>query len=463
MKKILIILCRAAALLVLVVLFAVFVTGFSPIYRFAQQEAFNGPDIFNPYRNFVPLLESAPESCPAPNATAAGTPAPNAPAQNATAAGVHAPVSSPNPNAPAPEYQSLWKRANFHTHTRVDGIFNECSHTPAETADSLKGFGYDIITFSNHNALTEIPADVHPRVNVYEHGWNLLKFHKLVFGVTRVLPWDNLLPVLASQRQFQLDLLGKESDLLQLNHPSRTGMTLQSTMQKLDGYDLIELDSGKTTEQLYWDWALSAGHYSFGLANDDLHYPDRSRRIAVRCNFLQIDSCSYPAVRQCLQEGCFYSMRVPDYGRGDWKVKHERNLYLPYIKNIGLRGEEIFISLSSCADSIRVTGQDGSRLAFGRGCDSLSYCLRENDSYARFTAWFPDGEVIYSNPFARYDASASCCEDASSSLPGTSRSTPSHHISIILTILYNLLILSICSLIVLAACRCLGIRTKRRS
>ena len=235
MKKILNILCRAAALLVLVVLFAVFVTGFSPIYRFSKPEAFKGPDIFNPYRNFVPLLESAPESCPAPNATAAGTPAS---------------VSCPNPNAPAPEYQSLWKRANFHTHTRVDGIFNECSHTPAETADSLKGFGYDIITFSNHNALTEIPADVHPRVNVYEHGWNLLKFHKLVFGVTRVLPWDNLLPVLASQRQFQLDLLAKESDLLQLNHPSRTGMTLQSTMQKLDGYDLIELDSGKTTEQL---------------------------------------------------------------------------------------------------------------------------------------------------------------------------------------------------------------------
>ena len=47
-------------------------------------------------------------------------------------------------------------------------------------------------------------------------------------------------------------------------------------MQKLGGYRIMELDSGKSTENEYWDWALSAGHYSFGLANDDLHYPDKS-------------------------------------------------------------------------------------------------------------------------------------------------------------------------------------------
>ena len=30
--------------------------------------------------------------------------------------------------------------------------------------------------------------------------------------------------------------------------------------------------------------------------------------------------------------------------------------------------------------------------------------MSPDDSYARLTAWFPDGEVIYTNPFARYDA-----------------------------------------------------------
>ena len=30
-------------------------------------------------------------------------------------------------------------------------------------------------------------------------------------------------------------------------------------MQKLGGYRIMELDSGKSTENEYWDWALSAG------------------------------------------------------------------------------------------------------------------------------------------------------------------------------------------------------------
>ena len=42
--------------------------------------------------------------------------------------------------------------------------------------------------------------------------------------------------------------------------------TSKSHMQKLGGYRIMELDSGKSTENEYWDWALSAGHYSFGLA-----------------------------------------------------------------------------------------------------------------------------------------------------------------------------------------------------
>ena len=45
------------------------------------------------------------------------------------------------------------------------------------------------------------------------------------------------------------------------------------------------------------------------------------------------------------------------------------------------------------------------------------------------TAWFPEGEVIYSNPFARYDAST-----AESPFDDTP-----HDINIILTVLFNLL------------------------
>ena len=232
LRKTLIILLKTVASVVLIAIMAIFATSVSPVYTFDEPSPFTGADIYDPYQN----LDTA----------------------------------------------FCWKRANFHTHTRVEGLFNECDYWPAEVHEALERFGYDIVTFSNHNALTEHPFDPSLQVNVYEHGYNLLKYHKLVFGCDRVKRFDHLLPVFAFQRQFQLDLLGKDSDFIQLNHPLRTEGTSKEMMEKLNGYQIMELDSGRSTENEYWDWALSAGHYSTALASDDLHYPDRTSRIAVR-------------------------------------------------------------------------------------------------------------------------------------------------------------------------------------
>ena len=373
---------RTAACIPVLAIMAAAVTGFSPVYRFGAPAPFKGPDIFDPYRN----LDTA----------------------------------------------HCWKRANFHTHTRVDGLRNECEFGPAETYAALEKFGYDIVTFSNHNELTVHPYDTSLQVNVYEHGYNLFKYHKLVFGCDRVRHYDHLLPILSSQKQFQLNYLGNDADLIQINHPLRTwGGISKRQMERLSGYMLMELDSGKSTENEYWDWALSAGHYSFGVANDDLHYPDRSSRIAVRCNFLCCPSATYEDIRTTLLDGCFYSMRVPDYGRGDWALKYEKNRHLPSVKNIGLKDTTVFISVSCKADSIKVTGQGHRTLAAAYGTDFLEYGMKPSDTYARFTVFFPEGEVIYSNPFARYTAEEGI----------GAYSAPCKEINLWMTVLFNLLLL----------------------
>lgn len=374
---------KAVACVVLTAFLAVFATSISPVYKFDDPAPFQGPDIFNPYRN----LDTA----------------------------------------------HCWKRANFHTHTRVDGIFNECEYYPAEVYAALERFGYDIVTFSNHNSLTDHPFDPSLQVNVYEHGYNLFKYHKLVFGSEKVNRFDHLVPLFAFQKQFQLDLLGKDSDIIQMNHPLRTIGTSREHMQKLSGYRIMELDSGKSTENEYWDWALSAGHYSFALAGDDLHYPDRSGRIAVRCAFLCSPSATYDDILNTLLEGGYYSMRIPDYGSGDWDVKYAGNMDLPYIEDIGLDGETVYIRLSEQADSIKVTGQDHRTLALAVDTDGTEYVMAREDNYARITAYFPDGEVIYTNPFARYDSSVS-----SGPFDG-----PAHRVNVPLTILYNLVLLAL--------------------
>ena len=388
MRKVWRLIWRSLCVLLLVIALAFALTGFSPIFNFAPSKPFSGPDIFNPYAG----MDSV----------------------------------------------NCWKRANFHTHTRVNGIFNECSHTPKETYDSLAAYGYDIVTFSNHNELTTHPFDSSLQVNVYEHGYNLFKYHKLVFGADKVLRYDNLLPVLASQKQFQLDLLARGSDFIQMNHPLRTGGTSESLFRKLSGYRIMELDSGISTGQPYWDWALSAGRYSFGLANDDLHYPDRSDRIAVRCNFLCTPSGRYEDLKRTLLGGGYYSMRVPDYGSGDWRLKHEGNRNLPAIRSIGLEGSTVNLELDRQADSIRATGQGGATLMLVKNSCSLSYDFRPEDCYVRLTAFFPGGEVIYTNPFARYDAASQL----------SPYEEYEHRVNLPLTILYNLAILALVLLIV---------------
>ena len=44
-----------------------------------------------------------------------------------------------------------------------------------------------------------------------------------------------------------------------MNHPLRTTGTSKSHMQKLGGYRIMELDSGKSTENEYWDGPSAPG------------------------------------------------------------------------------------------------------------------------------------------------------------------------------------------------------------
>ena len=385
MSRILIVLLKVVYAVFLLLFLSVLVTSVSPIYDFRPPRPFSGPDIFNPYASLD---------------TAAG-----------------------------------WKRANFHTHTRVKGPFppNECEEWPDATYAAYEKLGYDIVTFSNHNEITPHPFDSTLQVNVYEQGYSPFKFHKLVFGSDRVKHFDPLLPLLASQKQFELDFLGEGSDFIQINHPYRTIGTSERHMQELSGYEIMELDTHISTENEYWDWALSAGHYSFGLANDDLHHAGNHARIGIRCNFLQTPSARYEDLKETLLGGCYYAMRVPDYGHGDWAVKYAKNRQLPSIRNIGVDGSTVFMTLSQAADSIRVNGQDHRTLALVTGCDSIAYEMAPEDPYVRLTAFFPEGEVIYTNPFARYDAF----------LSDSPMDNAPQRVNVLWTILYNLLLLGL--------------------
>ena len=127
-------------------------------------------------------------------------------------------------------------------------------------------------------------------------------------------------------------------------------------------------------------------------------------------------------------------MRIPDYGNGDLQKKVQGNTTIPSITDIGLRDSTIYLKLSEPAEKIIVTGQNHTNLATFSNCDSMEFILKHHEPYARLTAYFSEGEVIYTNPFARYD----------SSLSESPFNPAKPHVNILLTILYNLLLLVLC-------------------
>ena len=65
-KKIYRFVTKAVAATLLLVVLAVLLTAFSPIYRFREPAPFTGPDIYNPYKDFGhrKLLETHPAAHP---------------------------------------------------------------------------------------------------------------------------------------------------------------------------------------------------------------------------------------------------------------------------------------------------------------------------------------------------------------------------------------------------------------
>ena len=374
---------RIVISLLFIVALAVAATSFSAIYDFAPQAPFAGDDIFNPYADFDPTTE--------------------------------------------------WKRTTLHTHTRVSGPLNECDYTAKETWDKYLDYGYDIVGISNHNEITPHP-DTKQDIGIYEHGYNLRNFHKLAIGAERVMRFDALYPLLPSQAQYQLRNLAEECQVLQLNHPSRSALLDSACLTKIGGYDILELSGiDAYLENKHWDWALSAGHYSFALLNDDLHYPDRSSRFAVRCSYLGAKECTTEEIIRTLKSGCFYSVRLPDYGNGNWEVKCEKSNDIPTITNIGVKGDTIYMKLSRSAEQIRVIGENHTLLARTAESDTISYRMRACDPYARIVASYPDSLIIMTNAFARYDKAT--------------MATPSDRefckVNTLATILYNIAVVAV--------------------
>ncbi|HIZ85415.1 MAG TPA: hypothetical protein IAC04_02880 [Candidatus Coprenecus stercoravium] len=379
---------KVLASLLLVIITGLAVLSVSPIYEFTGPVPFSGERIYNPYSDFDSVTG--------------------------------------------------WKRACLHTHTKVDKGINECPYYPDVVYSDYMSYGYDILGLTNHQALTPHPVDSCLYIAVYEHGYNLFKFHLNPYGVNKVEKFDHILPILLSQKQFMIDRLAADGDFVQFNHPNRTLTINRRVMEHLSGYRLVEGDSGfeerdhgSGTSLDHWDEALSAGRYAHNIINDDNHNSKAHAAIARRCSWINTPTPYYEDIREQLLKGNFYSMRVPDFGDGDTSVKHMENLRLPAIKDIGMRSDTVYMRLSAPAAAIRVISQNGIAVDSAFNSTDIQYVMKASDPYVRMTAWYDNGVTIYTNAFARFSEGDSPYRD----FP--------HPVRWGMTILWNLMLLAI--------------------
>ena len=193
-----------------------------------------------------------------------------------------------------------------------------------------------------------------------------------------------------------IDRLADDGDFVQFNHPNRTLSINKNVMEHLSGYRLIEGDSGfgeydkgAGSALTHWDEALSAGRYVHNNISDDNHNSKNLPRIARRCSWINTATPYYEDVKEQLLKGNFYTTRVPNFGN-DSTAKHEGNMQLPKIKDIGLSGDTVYMRLSAPASSIRIISQNGTVVDSAFNTDRIRYAMATSDPYVRITAWYDE-------------------------------------------------------------------------
>lgn len=352
MKKFLLIVFVKVPLIILLLVLAAGSTFylFSPVYDFAEPKAFSGENIYNPYGSVD---------------------------------------------------TTQWKRANFHAHHRMWGGVTNGGCSEEELLEAYKGLKYDFIGISNYQHMTDYNKGKDTYLPVYEHGWGVCKFHQLVFGAPEVTWKEYPFFMTLSEKQNILNRVSENSDLIVFNHPAFTRMLKPEEMRYLTGYDMIEAVSGMAASTNLWDEALSSGHPSFIVANDDSHNINKLYQLARFATFVNVPTTKYDDLIMALKKGATYGLKIPNFGDGDWNVKQAENAKLP-VPSVKFVNDTIRIQLSQKADSIRLIGQNGEKKAFAADTSYIEYPFSAKDTYVRAEAKFENGVDMYLNPFFRY-------------------------------------------------------------
>jgi hypothetical protein len=263
-----------------------------------------------------------------------------------------------------------WWKVNLHAHTRAWGGMTNGRSTPEETVSRYRAMGYDVAAISNYHQIAATKAG---ELAVYEQGYNVFKSHILVVGARRVDWWDYPLFQGPSEKQDRIDRLHGEGALVILAHPElRLGFSGRD-LQRLTGYEAIEVASHFGNAEGLWDAALSAGRFSAAVGGDDSHASQDPRQTGRVWTMIMAPSVAPRDIIRGIRDGATYVVQssVP--------AAHADVA----LKSVETSGDTIRVSVDGADATVTFIGRGGRVLSVAEHTTAAQYVLPAGEPYAR--------------------------------------------------------------------------------
>lgn len=300
---------------------------------------------------------------------------------------------------------AVWRRCNFHAHTRTFSGLTNGKGTAAELWSIYDSLGYDVHCISQYERVNRYSEKDSNFIPAYEHGLSFGKHHHGLLGTYRVNWGDYIFPQTLSNKQHLLDCLQRDSSaFVIINHPMVRNGFPPDDFKYLENYDAIEvLRANNTYSLLQWDAALTAGIRAFIVASDDAHDSSNPFEVGRNCTFVNAPLVSSNTILQAIKSGEAYGMRI-HYIPGETmqqKIARFRKGF-PTLNAATMAGDTLKVSVSESAQQILFFGQDLQQLGASYNTSVGSYIFKPADSYVRTQIYFADGNTIFLNPVFRY-------------------------------------------------------------
>jgi hypothetical protein len=299
-----------------------------------------------------------------------------------------------------------WRQYNFQVQSKVWGGLTDGRKNSNELIDSVyRALNFDHVATSDYQKINYYGSQKSSFIPTYEHGFNVFKTHQVCIGAKKVLWIDLIFFQTLSMKQWIIDQLSRDCEIVVLAHPLlRNGYTLDE-MKYLTNYRMMEVLNNLRISRDHWDTALSSGHLVWIMGNDDAHDVLHPNDVGRKFTMINSPTTNREDIIKNLKAGNDYG--VDFYPKMDVPIVERiaRIKNVPMMKQIDLVNDTLFVTVNQKATRIDFIGQNGILRKTVLDTNRSFYKIKPEDTYVRTELKFADGSTIYLNPVVRYSGS----------------------------------------------------------